>query len=253
MTVELALTPDSRWNIEMPDLVDAVQSAGFSSLGILGSRVDVDAPAVFSAAGLRCHEIMALAITKNSERTEAMAEQLAAAAAAMDAPWVNTVFVTPLTADVAKLVQRCAAIFADAGVGMAVEFSPVSPITSIARGLEIVQIAGAERAALLIDSWHFSFGDSTWDDLARVRPEQIAYVQFNDGVEPESDDRMHETIDRRVMPGDGIFELDRFATTLLETGWEGTVSVEVLSAELRRLPVPEFIRRAYEAAAPFWS
>jgi hypothetical protein len=47
--------------------------------------------------------------------------------------------------------------------------------------------------------------------------------------------------------------LDRFAATLLDRGWQGVVSVEVLNQELRELPVPEFARRAYSAAAPYWA
>ena len=54
---------------------------------------------------------------------------------------------------------------------------------------------------------------------------------------------------RRVMPGNGTFELKRFATTPLDFGWSGTVSVEVLNVGLRRLPAPEF---AYRTAARNW-
>jgi len=63
---------------------------------------------------------------------------------------------------------------------------------------------------------------------------------------------MKETLHRRVMPGDGTFELERFAATLLDRGWSGTVSVEVLNAGLRRLPVPEFAELAYRTAARYW-
>jgi hypothetical protein len=40
---------------------------------------------------------------------------------------------------------------------------------------------------------------------------------------------------------------------LLERGWEGVVSVEVLNEELRAIPVGDFARRAYEATARYWS
>jgi sugar phosphate isomerase/epimerase len=62
-----------------------------------------------------------------------------------------------------------------------------------------------------------------------------------------------ETMNRRAMPGDGVFELERFADTLLERGWEGLVSVEVLSRELSLLPLDEYARRAYRSTARFWS
>ena len=84
----------------------------------------------------------------------------------------------------------------------------------------------------MIDAWHFFRGSSTWDDLERVPLEQVAYVQFADAPEPVSADGMAETMDRRVLPGDGVFE--------------------VLSAELRGLPIGEFAAAAYTATARYW-
>lgn len=63
---------------------------------------------------------------------------------------------------------------------------------------------------------------------------------------------MHETMDRRAMPGEGELDLARFARTLTERGWAGLVSVEVLSASLRQLDIGTFARRAYETTAPYW-
>jgi sugar phosphate isomerase/epimerase len=109
------------------------------------------------------------------------------------------------------------------------------------------------RAGLMIDSWHFCFSDNTWDDLATVPLEDIAYLQFTDALEPESRERLvRETLHRRALPGEGVLELDRFATTLLDRGWDGLVSVEVLSAELRELPVDVLARRLHDTTAPYW-
>jgi sugar phosphate isomerase/epimerase len=63
---------------------------------------------------------------------------------------------------------------------------------------------------------------------------------------------MDEALNRRAMPGDGVLELDRFASTLRQRGFDGVVSVQVLSNELRRLPLADFARRAHDAAAPYW-
>ena len=63
---------------------------------------------------------------------------------------------------------------------------------------------------MLIDAWHFSFGDSTWDDLASVPLDRIAYVQFDDTLAPESDNLLADAMDRRALPGEGVLDLDRF-------------------------------------------
>jgi phosphoribosylaminoimidazole carboxylase (NCAIR synthetase) len=39
----------------------------------------------------------------------------------------------------------------------------------------------------------------------------------------------------------------------LERGYEGTVSVEVLSAELRTLPINEIASRIHATTSPYWS
>jgi sugar phosphate isomerase/epimerase len=252
MAVELALTADSRWDISTEDLVEAARQAGFSALGIPADRVDARAVTAFKAAGLRCHEVLALVLEDDEDAMLRWAGQLAEAAAVIEAQWVLTVFRCGLTDTTARVIEQCAARFAEAGAGMAVEFSPLGPVMSIGAALEIVEVAGATRAGLLIDSWHFSFGDSTWDDLAQVPLDQIAYVQFDDAPALVSEDLIEETMERRLMPGDGILELDRFASTLLGRGWEGLVSVEVLNRDMRALPVPEFARLAHDAAARFW-
>jgi len=252
MSVELGLTPDARWDISPPGLVAAAGGAGFSALGMAGRRADAACAAALAAGGLRCHELLALVVTADAEATLTRARRLAEAAAVVNAQWVLTTFAAPLSGGTRPLIKRCAAVFAEAGSGMAVEFSPLGPVTSITAGLAVVEAAGAGRASVMIDTWHFFRGDSTWEQLERVPLDRIAYVQFCDAPPPVSENGIHETMQRRVMPGDGAFELDRFASTLLDRGWAGLVSVEVLSAELRELPVPEFARRAYQSTARYW-
>jgi sugar phosphate isomerase/epimerase len=137
---------------------------------------------------------------------------------------------------------------------MAVEFSPLGPISSVRSALGVVGAAnaGGGRAGLMIDTWHFECGDSTWDDLEAVPLDQIAYVQFSDALAPAGDSLARETMHRHALPGDGTLALDRFATTLLRRGWDGLVSVEVLSAQLRALPVDEALRRLHATTAPYW-
>jgi len=252
VNVEFGLTPDGQWDIDVAGLVAAAGDAGFSAVGMPGRRADAACAAALAAGGLRCHELLALVLSADEEATLRRARQLAEAAALVNAPWVLTTFAVPLNPGTRPLIERCAAMFAEAGAGMAVEFSPLGAVTSIAAGLEVVKAAGVERAGVVIDSWHFFRGDSSWEQLERVPLDRIAYVQFNDALPPVSEDGMHETMHRRAMPGDGIFELGRFASTLLERGWAGVVSVEVLSAELRELPVPDFARLAYQTTARYW-
>ncbi|OHV39055.1 MULTISPECIES: sugar phosphate isomerase/epimerase family protein [Pseudofrankia] len=251
MTVEIALTPDSRWEIDVPGLAAATAAAGFTAVGMAAGNATPAAAKTLDAAGLRCHEVLALLIGDDAEETLAQAERLAEAASVLSARWVLAGFRTKLTAQTAPLIRRCAEVLAEAGAGLAVEFSPMGFVGTISEARDVVAAAGVERAGVLIDTWHFFRGRSTWEELATIPLAEIAYLQFDDAPAPIGS-ATSETLHRRAMPGDGELDLDRFASTLLERGFDGLVSVEVLSAELRQLPVPEFCRRAYESTARFW-
>jgi sugar phosphate isomerase/epimerase len=252
MSVRLAITPDSKWQIEIEALVEAAQAAGFTGLGIPVGRVNEAAHKAYEEAGLTCHEIMALVINDDAARTLTYAERLAAAAETMHAPWVNTVFQASPTGDAARLIARCVAIFAEAGSAMAVEFSPLGSLPGLADAIEVADLAGS-GAGVLIDTWHFFIGPSTWAELAAVPAEKIAYIQFDDAPEPASEDLWEETMQRRAMPGEGTFALERFASAVTAAGFDGYVSVEVLNRELRQLPVPSFLHRAFSATSRYWS
>ncbi len=249
--MQLALTPDGRWDYPTPDLITAASTAGFSAVGINADRVDAAAAEAYAGAGIRCHELLAFVVGDDESVTMASAEQLADHARTVGADWVLTVFTAKVHP---QRIQRCAKLFDDAGAAMAVEYSPLGAIPSISDGMEVVRAAGRTGlAGLLIDSWHFCFSDNTWDDLAAVPLEDIAYLQFADALAPEFRDRLiRESLHRRALPGEGILELRRFAATLLDRGWDGTVSVEVLSAELRELPIDVLVGRLYAATASYW-
>ncbi|MGY1740053.1 MULTISPECIES: sugar phosphate isomerase/epimerase family protein [unclassified Blastococcus] len=254
MPVDLALTTDSRWTDDTADLAAAAGKAGFAGIGLPPDRVLAPGvPDALAAAGVRCTELMALMVSRNAERTLASARRLAEAAAAVGAPWVLTVPAAPPSAEAAALLGRCADVVAEAGARLAIEFSPLGVVTSIAAARELAAAGDPGRTAVMIDTWHFSRGDSTWAQLERIPLEEIAYLQFSDAPEPVGDDGFAETMDRRAWPGEGTFELERFAATLLDRGWAGTVSVEVLNAEYARLPVAEFARAAHDTTARYWS
>lgn len=250
--MRLALTPDGRWEFAIADLVTAASTAGFTAAGINADRVDATAVEAYAGAGVGCHELLALVVGDDESATMGSAEQLADRARTIGAEWVLTVFTDKVPPG---RIQRCAKLFDAAGAGMAVEYTPLGAIPTISDGMEMVRAANSGgRAGLMIDSWHFCFSDNTWDDLAAVPLDDIAYLQFTDALEPENRDRMiRESLHRRAIPGEGMLALDRFAATLLDRGYDGIVSVEVLSAQLRELPVDALAARLYTTTAAYWT
>ncbi len=103
----------------------------------------------------------------------------------------------------------------------------------------------------MVDIWNVSYGPTRWDELERLSADRIAYVQFTDAL-PRIGALTEEAMNRRTYPGQGGFEVDRFVSAVRETGWDGVVSVQILSEELRSLPLGEFARRAYTSSAAYW-
>lgn len=251
-SVELGLAQDTKRSEDLGDSIVAASEAGFDVLGAVAGRIPEGSKQRFERADLRCHELLGLIVGEDPAVAVDTAATLAADAARLDATWVVTTFDVPLTREVSATVRECAATLADADVGLAVEFSPLGPVATIADGLEVLEAAAPSHAGLVVDSWNFCVGPSTWTDLEQIPLEAVAYVQFADALTivgtPDLDDAMR----RRMLPGEGSLDLGRFVGTLRDRGWDGIVSMQVLSDELRATALDDYARRVYAAAVEFW-
>ena len=247
--MDLGLTPDTRWEPDAAALVEAAHSAGFTMLGTTSLLVTPELPDLYARAGMGCHELLGLVMT-DTETTLGWATQVAEQAAVMGTHWVNTTFKV-VDDETIALVRRCAAMLAEAGAGMAIEFSPLGPVASLQDGLDLVDLSGSDRAGVVVDIWNVTYGPTTWEELERLPANRVAYVQFNDAL-PRVGDLAIEAMNRRTYPGQGSFEVERFVSIVRASGWDGVVSVQILSEELRQLPLAGFARRAFETSIGYW-
>ena len=70
-------------------------------------------------------------------------------------------------------------------------------------------------------------------------------VELDDGYLESTQDLLTETLHHRKLCGEGEFDVKGFIRVLQDIGFQGPWGVEVLSAELRMLPMDEMITRAY--------
>jgi sugar phosphate isomerase/epimerase len=246
---------------DLPAQFRAAAAAGFEWIGIDIPSVDADVAAggsveqlaeLLRECGLRCFELQPLIVTRDADATAREAQHAAALAAAFTTGWVQGGLTDPVDDATAASLRRAAGILRDVDARIALEFLPFTPLRCIADTRALIARAGID-AAIVVDTWHFFHGPDDWDDLEKLALEELAYPQFCDHPALESDDLMQETTQRRVLPGQGTFALERFADAIRAKGYAGPVSVEILSAPLRALPRAEFARRAFESATPYWS
>jgi sugar phosphate isomerase/epimerase len=196
--------------------------------------------------------VQPLVISADAARTLANARETAELAQAFGAPWIQSGLTDPPSAGVLENLARAADVARSAGAALALEYLPFTPLRSIRETLAAIDAAGVPDARVVVDTWHFFNGPETWADLDALPLERLAYPQFDDAPELASDDLMYETTQQRALPGEGHFDLVRFAHSLRSRGWDGPVSVEVLSAEMRSWPRDVFAKRVHAAARPYW-
>jgi sugar phosphate isomerase/epimerase len=179
--------------------------------------------------------IHALSLSEDAAAVEAEAERLARMGVELGAHYLQCGATRPVAAS-AEGARRAQAVAARAGLALALEFLPFLPVASIAAARALAAAAGLPRRSLCVDTWHFFHGPDDWETLAGVDASEIAFVQFDDHPELASGDLFHETTQRRVLPGDGVFDLERFVRTLRGAGFAGVVGLELLSEAWRGEP-----------------
>jgi sugar phosphate isomerase/epimerase len=77
---------------------------------------------------------------------------------------------------------------------------------------------------------------------------RLGWVELSDGFYENMDDLIDETVNHRQLPGEGEFPIPDYVAACREVGYEGPWGVEVLSEELRNLPIEQIFERAYETS-----
>jgi sugar phosphate isomerase/epimerase len=239
------LTPT--WPLE--DVLEGASRAGFRAVGLddltVGARSPDEVASLLRAHGLACTDVGVLRVGESDIRVQA--EWLAALASATGASTCIAALYTRTTDDALDDLRTGTAILADAGVRTALEFAAYGGLRTLADAIDICGTVGWEQCGLLIDTWHFFRGGAPWELLRSLDRDQIVLVHINDAAEPKGNDVVYESRFRRTPLGAGTFPLAAFADALDRIGYEGVVSIEVLSAALRRKPPAEGARVLLES------
>lgn len=135
---------------------------------------------------------------------------------------------------------------AQRGTCIAIEPMPFSAIPTIPVGAEIVLAAGHPAVGLVVDAWHvFRAGTSLAELDAALAAESIFGVELDDAAAEVVGTLFQDTVDRRLLCGDGTFDLPGLISLLRDKGFDGPWGVEILSEPFRALPV----QRALQLAA----
>ena len=228
---------------QIMDVIGLTADAGFGAIGLDQASVAAhvaangaveDVAAAIHDRGLRCTDVLVL-VPGADDDPVATARSLGALAAAVGAPTCIAAVASPVPwAELVATLGHCASILADHGCRLAIEFTPYTALTTLRAARELCGAIGWDRCGLVLDSLHFFRCGAPWAELADLAAEQIAVVQWDDAPAAPSASLVDESRNHRLLPGAGGLDLVGLATAIRATGWDGVVTAEVLSAEVRR-------------------
>jgi sugar phosphate isomerase/epimerase len=236
--------------------IDATAEAGFASVELDvfslrawrdngGSLRDVVLR--LDDQGLSCYALAGLNVYDDHARSVAEVHDLAEICAVFSPRWLLLRLAGSLEPGLEFLRQHLGLF--DPAVQLGFEPSPFTVLRTIDDASAAVDAIG--NGAVIVDSWHFFATGADWPALAALPDERLAYIQLDDALDP-SGDAQHDTLHRRALPGEGNLDLARFAAALNSRGFDGVISLEVLSDRWRRESVETFTAAARRSVHPLF-
>ena len=152
-----------------------------------------------------------------------------------------------------KRFRACADVLARSHVRLGLEFlgplhlRQMEPHEFIWRMPEMLAFARecGSNVGLLLDVWHWYHAGATTADIVKAGKDGIVHVHFSDAPKlPPDQIRDNE----RLMPGEGVIDLNSFLMALHEIGYQDALSVEVFGRHLKDMTPEEAARLGLETS-----
>ena len=127
-------------------------------------------------------------------------------------------------------------------------------VSKLEQAWDIARAANDDDATLIPDAfhtWNSHSNPQVWRDIP---VERIAHYHFDDAPEVSRDGKVRGqmTDPDRVMPGDGVIDLEAEVQTLRRKGYAGTVSLELFNPDLWAKDPNELLRVGIERMRAFF-
>ena len=143
-------------------------------------------------------------------------------------------------ADIPKLTDEFALLCrqaAERGVLVLFEMLPqqFSRAPSLDDVLAICHGAGANNGGIMLDNLHLQRTATTPQDIVRKISRGIPLgVEINDGYLATPVKFQDSVVNKRLLPGDGEFDIAAFLQAVWSIGYDGPIGVEVLNEYIRK-------------------
>lgn len=134
---------------------------------------------------------------------------------------------------------------AEHGTRIGFELMPFAMIQTLRESIELVEGSGAKNGGLCFDLWHIVKLKIPYEEVARVPQKYVVSIELNDGTFEAPWDLHEDTINHRRLCGAGEFDVQGFIKQMQAAGYDGPWGIEVLSQDLRKLPLDELTTRSF--------
>ena len=247
---------------DFEDRVMAASKAGFTGIGIkevdlehiLERRSLKEMKRIFDDNGIKHVELEFLTDwfldgekKKKSDKTKQM---LFTAAEALGARHIKVGDFDMQQVPMPRLIESFAALCAEAanyGTRILFELIVDAMIRTLPETLEMVEGANAKNGGIMVDLWHMVKLGISYEDVARIPARYLLGIEVNDGTLQCPWDLHEDTVNHRKLCGEGEYDVKGFVSRMLNAGYKGPWGIEVLSKDLRKLPLNEAAARAFNS------
>jgi sugar phosphate isomerase/epimerase len=135
------------------------------------------------------------------------------------------------------------------GARIALEPPADSMMRTIAPAAELVRSIANPAGGLLVDIWHIFRSGTAYAELVEKLPAEYVFaVEMSDGRAQPVGTLYDDTFDYRLAPGEGDFDVVSFIRAIDSLGFPGPWGLEVMSTELRSMPIEVATRTVFDAA-----
>jgi sugar phosphate isomerase/epimerase len=143
-------------------------------------------------------------------------------------------------ADVPQMTEAFAPLCrqaAERGTNILFEMLPAqfSRAPSLDQVLNITRGSGADNGGIMLDNLHVQRIGIHPDEIVRkLWPRDLIGVEINDGALAMPFNFLDSVVNKRLLPGDGEFDIAAFLKALWTVGYDGPIGVEVLNEYMRK-------------------
>lgn len=133
-------------------------------------------------------------------------------------------------------------------VSIALEFNWGPLIKSLHSAVLVAARVDHPQVGVLFDPAHYHTTPTKFEHLTATTVRWIKHVHLNDMRDKPGD--LSNCNSDRVLPGEGILDLEALIATLERYGYNGYFSIEMFNEDLWHLPAAEAARRCYASLIP---